>query len=353
MKKLIFSIVFAALFTNISFAQTTQLQIPPNGKSKEIQVPVGYASNKVIVYFLSKGNLTQLADIGVSGPNGLRIKGSYRIPSGALDKLLNSDKGWNDLPFQDTAGKQSAFISIKKDTATTDNSSSSNSSTTDALTCSELKEVDIQLFIQQGIFGSTRAEVCKNISASYNNLVSTIDGETPPSENPLLPDVYGNDVERSFLIRKDTCGTKKETDYLVRFEVFLDKVSQTTKDAGFTFSIAAKAENYKGEMAASLKPVADGMFYPAPLLLLESLEDYASGKETVNVVRWKNRKVVSVTKLKIEDYPNYRGNRLARIVATKVMTGGKATVEISNNNDAYSVCFEMKRKRQRANGYVN
>jgi hypothetical protein len=359
MNKFLFYLTLAVFFPSISlsFAQTTQLQITPNGKSREIQVPVGYTSNKVILYFLSKGNITQLADIGVSGPNGLRIKGSYRIPSGALDQLLTSDKGWNDLPFQDTAGKQSAFISIKKDTATTDssstNSSGTTSSSTDTSTCGGLKEVDIQFFIQQGVFGSTRADVCKFFSA-FGNIVPPEVGGTPTSGNPFIPGGSGNDLDRSFLIRKDTCGTKKDAQYLVRFEVLLDQIDQASKDAGFKFSIAAKAENYKGRMAASIKPISDGKFFPAPLILIHSLGGYFEKEEKVSVVRWKNRRISSVKQLPVDgEFVNYRGKFLRRVVASSVMTGGKATVEISNNNDAYSVCFDMVRKRQRVNGYVN
>ena len=58
-----------------------------------------------------------------------------------------------------------------------------------------------------------------------------------------------------------------------------------------------------------------------------------------------------IKKLPVEDYAYYKGMILTRILVGSVLTGGKATFELTNGYSVYSVCFKLVRSRQKVGGY--
>jgi hypothetical protein len=111
-------------------------------------------------------------------------------------------------------------------------------------------------------------------------------------------------------------------------------------------------KRYRGPMAASIKPRADGRFAPQPLLLMSSVSATLGGKEAIFQFRFRGASQPQIKQVPIADYVPYKNLLLTRSPIEGLMKqGGRATFILVGEKASYSVCFEMARKRQVRNGY--
>jgi hypothetical protein len=71
----------------------------------------------------------------------------------------------------------------------------------------------------------------------------------------------------------------------------------------------------------------------------------------MQLTSWRSSKPLEAKILKSYAYLHYKQFVLGLAPVDKVLTGGRGTFEIFNERDAYGVCFELVRKRQRVEGY--
>lgn len=194
------------------------------------------------------------------------------------------------------------------------------------------------------LFYMTEAEIIKY----YGKKLPTNPGEDPNNTPPADDgdDTTEASIQGSTVLHKDACKSSINQ-YLVRFIVNLSAVDPARYATGIT--VKGGISLSRGAIqAASIKPSSDGKYSPNPLFLMESLGGYS---ENLNVIIWSGGKPRRISSVKIADYIYYKGYRFARAVASKYLSGGTATVEISDSSEAGGACFRLVRSRQNKNGY--
>jgi hypothetical protein len=154
-------------------------------------------------------------------------------------------------------------------------------------------------------------------------------------------DLYG-------LFRKDACGSSKD-EYVIRIDVDLSQVNWE-QIPNYTTSFRIKTLDYAGKKRASIKPKSDGRFAPRPIILMEWLNNLCGNKLTMT--KWSGGRPASPKELSIYSFYLHRDDLILGLaVVDKVLKGGKGTFELSDGYQGYGVCFELMKKRQKANGY--
>ena len=151
----------------------------------------------------------------------------------------------------------------------------------------------------------------------------------------------------SGLIRKDACASKKSK-YLVRFVVDLTNVDPADFPQA-TISIQASEYAYKGNRAASIKPVSDGRFAPQPILIMTFVGSTCGQK--LSLVKWRAGRPRSITNLTLGDLIPYKGRIMTRSPIGRALTGGKGTFDLYSASAGYGLCFDLVKRRQKINGY--
>jgi len=205
----------------------------------------------------------------------------------------------------------------------------------------------------------TKEELCayiKNPSEEGNVLPTAPGGGSGNSGSPLLPtdptdeaflsNLDNSSIDLAGVFRKDSCNSRVNK-YLVRVTLDFSGVDNSKFPQGIAVRFRGLENVYKGKRAASIKPVSDGRFAPAPLLLMNSV----AYDEDVKVIKWKKGKPKQVAAVDIEDRVYYRGFVLSRSVASSILSGGYASVDKVSDYQSYGACLNMTRTRQRVNGY--
>lgn len=349
----IISLVSVTLLSSSALAQQKLYRLDPRGRSLEITVPPNTKTKSLTAYVVAKGNETQYVNFSATGPSGVQISARSQVLSGKnIARFVRSNKRWNAVTFKtNSSNLKSLRISGSSTSSFTPFALSSGQC--QGFTFEQLDEI-IRTLSSMGV-NYTRQELCR-IYEEYG--ITGVPGGGSSSGGNGGGD--GNSFNSPSnlatglaLVRKDTCATKKTTNYIVRFDISLARVSAADKANGFKVTLTAAPLVHRGSKAATVKPTSDGKFAPRALFLLNTTGGFGYGSEQMNVVRWSNRKP-RVSNVRIEDYVPYRGLYLARAVAeSHVRGGGRATVELLGNSSAYSVCFRMVKARQRVNGYTN
>jgi len=322
------TIIALALFCSPSFATEITHQIPLDGKQFSVQIPVG--TTKVTLWGESRGTITVPVHLSVSAPNGTSVVASaVRTRHG--DSTAVRDGAWYALPSLETATRplsRAGAPSLEQQ-------------------CLQQPETTIRDLIQyltQHPGGSwDRASVCRYIAEQE----SQEERPLPEVSTDDTPQRVGDlDLIRRFLIRKDSC--KRSGRYLVRFTFDLTRVNYSEHGSGIELKGAASTKTYKGSTVASIKPVSDGKYAPAPLLLMSSI--YPT-KDRIHLVRWGKSKPRRLSKVEVEGQVGYRGIILTRSLIAPHLTGGHGTFDITDGINGYGVCFRLARVRQRTKGY--
>ncbi len=311
--------------------------IPAGGNPRSASVTIDSStdlSQPIYFYYVSPGNETRTVEVTLEGPNGAtatveiaKFRGSAQQAAAAMPRK-----------FQMQMNRALRVSGPNTSYAYSPRMGSFPGGCTEA---------QYQLYLElinatPELSGVTPEQFCAGFG-----------GEDPPPSGGDGGGTgqIGNEVTQIGLLRKNACAGARRSRYLVRMKVDLSAVDPASVQGGIQVRGAFRERNYTGSKAASIKPRSDGMFAPAPLLLMSSVYSYGSGERIV-FSRWKNNKPKRAIPVRIENYVYYRGLALTRSVATSFLNGkGKATFEITNGERAYSVCFDMRRARQSRNGY--
>lgn len=362
------SLLFLSLLA-LPFLQTSQVlaegrlvvRLPGNNKAAGIDVPANTSSSTSLVfYYIAKGNISSEIGVEVLGPKGLDASVEAAQVRGSALTTLDKGKFWKIFlkgSLVESAKSRVAHIEPRSSLVKSKKINTRASATPpcallpadviksilDNLSASQHREVTYDELCN----GDTSASAGSGDSDVGNGSVELPNGSFNTTNNqPKIDQSYGSAIG---FLEKDNCASIK--DYLVRVTVKLNKVAAADLAQGFTVKAAVQESVYNGGRAASLKPVSDGKFAPRPLLLMESL----GGGQWVNLVQWVGgspRIVVKVAASTSIVY--YRGYVLVRVVADKLLAGGrgeKINYELTNGNSIYNVCGRRARVRWRINGY--
>lgn len=169
---------------------------------------------------------------------------------------------------------------------------------------------------------------------------------TDPTDETFLANADNASLDLGGVFRKDSCNSRVSK-YLVKVTLDFSNVDLTKFPQGIAVRFRGLENVYQGKRAASVKPVSDGKFAPAPLLLMTSV----AYNEDVEIIKWTKGKPKQVASVDIEDRVYYRGFVLSRSIASSILTGGTASVDKVSDYQSYGACLSMTRTRQRVNGY--
>jgi len=283
-------------------------------------------------YIVSQRNETLLVRFSIVAPAGVAVTASSKLleRGETLSQVERLSRGAK-VPFR-IQGKEVSRIALRP--SVVDLPPPGDGGYCFGYTADDIDEV-IRAFEANKV-QYTRDEICALIGSKGGGAQS------------MQPPVSTSDqvAESAFaVLRKDACSRNKKNIYALKFELNLQDVTMEQFQQGFAIRVAAQPLPYRGSKAATLKPVADGKYFPKALFLLQSTR---AQNEKMFLTKWNRGRPGRVQELRIEDYTHMG---LARTVAQPYLRGGSGTVELVGDSAAYSVCFKLQKVRQRLNGY--
>lgn len=353
------------------------VKVPASNQVVTASVPKQTSkSTPVVFYYVSRGKISSVLGIAVQGPKGLEASVEASQLKGDALSALNKNNFWKVyLKGSLVETKNNRSVVQTRSYVAPSNlgfTQSVNSPTFAARSagalgiCDILPPSAIQRYIDE-------LKAVQGITVSYNdfcsgNIPAPNSGSRPVAQRPggnsgtevELPNGFPGStaskpsIDVSFgsavgFVQKDSCASI--TNYLIKVTVKLDKVSAQDLSQGFDIQARLQEATYNGSRAASLKPVSDGKYAPRPLLLMSSL----GGGQWINLVKWSGGKPKILTKVAASpSIVYYRGFILVRVVADKLLSGGRGELtnfELTNGDSIYNVCGRRARVRWRLNGY--
>lgn len=340
MRFTIFSILCVSLLTATPSSAEIVRALSRSG-SGSIEIPANYDSNSAVLYTVISGSITQAIELSLQAPPGVTLGADSRVigRGETVAKLIDASTGWNSQRFMTNSGSESTTYRALSDGALIPLPGDGGGGGVSPGECGGLSEADIQrIIVEAGASGITltREIICQMFNAQ--GLTSA----------PAALSTYTSTGGR-MILHKDTCATNSRSKQLVRLKLNTSRVDPALKAQGYTVSVAARPQTYRGKKAASLKPKSEGRFAPQPLFLMTSLNGW--GKQKINIVEWSRGKIARIRTTNTADFVYHAGKFLTRTPAGRFMSGKKATVELTNGQAMYSVCFTLTRRRQNVNGY--
>ncbi len=335
-------------------------QILPNGIEQTVALPASGGVGSLI--FEIPGNISEGVSFSATAPAGtiFRLDGAnMEVPKATL---LSTETGWSPLRVFNSEGIDVPIIVFdgysRSYGTKLANSSARQSSTTRAFDasspCAGLSAEDVNNLIKTFsiLLGSQLSveDLCGSLGNATGNHPDQNQDPNYSDDSSYNEPYYSEEVSTYFdtYLRRNACVATPS--YLYRLVTDINAVSPSALAAGATIKITVTRNTFKGKRGSTIKPKSDGRFSPAPLVLISTANVYP---EIIEVNKWVNGGINSTSTLKIQDYVGYRGLTLARAVGTSVLKGGgTASFDITNRqNGGYSVCFELKKSRQKKNGY--
>lgn len=409
-----FIIPLAALFcASLAAAEPLPVALQPNGTPVEAVITnSGSLFNQLIFFFETSGNISERIDFSVEAPEGTTITArTANMANTTALSALASKKDLIPLKLRTSSARELAQITIKAPTL-----ARSMHHLADDNRCSGMTEATINALLESyrraGI-NITREDLCSGSdgegtppgNGGFPGIPGVIPpgGGTPPTDQPpgttqpasrceglsdqMIANILlsykvtfnaeitkeqfcsgnfkidtgspfsdtdatdPNNQYREFytLVQKNSCAPANKVRHVVALTLSFKKVDGSKLSPEHKVRVAAKPRKFKGSKASTIKPISEGMWAPEPLVMMSTT---GGGSETINVYKW-TRKPKQIAKLPVTRYVYYRGLTLANGRVKSVLTGGKGVFELTNGFDTYSVCFMLKRVRQRVNGYTN
>jgi hypothetical protein len=344
----------------VTSSPTTEVVIDPGSKET------------VQFWTLSKGNSSTRVGLRVSAPVGAVVTFEASAAKRGSDVVNVAPRNWFPIVLRNEAGRgnreESSFVVRRAEGLSSQSSFLKTFSTYQAAAfdmglgfCGVFTDEQIATVLQQ-IEKSTGQKWTKEQFCKYTQSGGEEGVEIPNDENgqtPVIGTLPKDDVDEEFLknqnngtvdvagvLPKDSCN-ERVTRYFLRIRVDLSGVDAALHPQGINLRLRASESKYTGKKAASIKPVSDGKYAPAPLLLMSSL----GSNERLSIMRWKKGKPTKQAEVDVENRLYYRGYLLSRSIASNVLTGGYASVDKSSDYQSYGVCLNMVKSRQRINGY--
>ena len=182
-------------------------------------------------------------------------------------------------------------------------------------------------------------------------LCGSSDGGSGDPADPVPGDGLAS-VEFTSILLKDSCRALRNSFYLIKLELDLSQVTRSAEQ-NITIQTKVTARKYSGGKQSTLKPVSEGRFAPAPLLLMRALSGgyYGSVSEKMYLNKWRNGLPKKNLAIRVPQYLYYRGMIFAEGLPGGYLSGGRATATLSNDTTGYSLCLSLDRRRQKFYGY--
>jgi len=368
------------LTTNVTLAKAEITQ-KSKLKSNVTEVVLPVSSNELVTFWAElKGNSTNVVSFRVEAPQGTKVafSGAQMRGRGKANIEAVSRQAWYPVflkeRYRDQAKEDSEFtlrrvdrnavIPVNRVDVARSSAVQSRETASQYNVCSIISDQQLQTILDQlkAMSGRewTKEEFCnlaQNAGEEGNELPNGPGGggvnnpggpqfPTDPTDQTFLSNVENASLELTGVFRKDSCNVRASK-YLTRVTLDFSQVDTTKFPEGIVVRFRGLENVYKGMKAASIKPVSDGMFAPAPLLLMNSV----SYNEEIDVMRWSKGKPRKVADVDVENKVYYRGFVFSRSIASSILTGGTASVDKVSDYQSYGACLKMVRSRQRVNGY--
>jgi hypothetical protein len=410
MKRNIFALVFSCIFLlsarETVHAQTTYVEVASDFTFNSIELAPDDTSKKIVFWSASRGNVSLPLIVRVSGPSrttvkafGVQVQG---VSEEAVGRALRNQRGWYPIRLGtkvNSQGRTSLTIKEKKTAQTLQRTEETlppfpGEPTADVCLLLDEALIQAQLKVYEEVFGGTwdRARLCAFLNSQSQSPgveEGTLDDFSPTdlgSGGPFIVDPPANSfdifslnpssdtVQGAGLFQKDNCSSP--TMYLALVEVDLTAVRRDEYPEGVRLTVQLKAQKYTGNTASSIKPAGDpvGRYAGKPLVLMSTL---FSSDEKISVTSWSKGQPAGTRSVPVRpsDRVFWRGLSLARAPLNGVVgssrgrsvllrrsakkkegsqdhrLGRQGTFDIASPINAYGVCFQLKRVRQRANGY--
>lgn len=345
--------VFTALigFTAVLFGDVTadaepavNIPIVADGVPHTVAIPPLAPHSSAVLYYYSTGRIAEAQHFEITGPANLRIQMAQANYYAFLEHALFFARDpffWiAHWPYDYSLGHTVPEIVIPDfGGGSSDGGSSTGGGSGDP--CDGIDPVVIPFLIdfctEQTGHQCSREEACGVVNPPQ---------DTPPAGEPPVTS-NGGTVTFSSVILKDTCDPDRNRRYLVRLELFVDRLTPDLQSNGFTISVSARPDPYTDTMAFAVKEKGEGRVRGV-LFLPHTTNQWGEG---VRVDLWDGGTITWAKALKVTDYVYHRGQTLLRVAANSVMLGRYGTVTIGTPQKAYSVCVLLKKKRQNLNGY--
>lgn len=327
-------------------------EVPSNGQILDIYLSeADIAQKKVAIWTSSKGDISQAIKVYIEGPAGLKGSVESKVQGqGSPAVILASNTGWENVKVKVGSGKPGISFGVGgASVAAATPIGHISSALLPPEVCSSLsaEELDQILDLYEQATGQrpTLEELCGDTPPSGGGGGGGGGGELPPPSEIPTSGALANGV-----LHKDTCAGNDKSTYLVRMDLSLLDINPAALVVGGKLRAGIYLNRFRGDMAATIKPVSEGRYHPKPLLLMSSL-GYGSGDQRIKMIKFKRGKIKKERNVPINGYTFYRGQFLTLSVISSFLTGGRASFEVSNEDQAYSVCFRAVRTRQYVNGY--
>lgn len=329
-----FRIVVASLVILLT-TQNIQAQTYKSAASKtNIAIAINPSlEDEIFLVFKEKDRTKQNFRLKIDGPNGLRVS----------IRSAMSKKGEASIFTAETGSSYSTKVFIKggPGKAVHEIGGTTGNATRDpncgCLTDSEITNW-LELLASVGQF-YTKEQLCEQI---YNPVGESCSGY--PGGNP---NNASGTILRSFISR-DQCSSNSH------LAIVKLNLAQVDKGAGGTIKLVGKFKSFKGKKASSIKPKGEGK-YPQPLLLASPVGNfYDFSNQAITLNKW-NSNSKSSSSITIADVIYYSpvGPLLRVPLSYSILTGERATFDITNQFSGYSICATLQAKRQYFNGYTN
>lgn len=322
--------------------------------STEVEIP---QTRQVIFYAVTKGTQSEPLSVTLTAPRGAKLTASMAgLRGNALQQVTNG-RGFAPISLKTMRqiSQSRTCLEFAPGESSTDippiERPESNSPLCDLFSEAEFSALTETL---EAVYGGqwSRAQVCGYLVTYYFGGAEDCDPNDPECAILMAP-AYSSPVipaETSTLyglVHKNACAAKS-TKYLVRIKVDLSKVESPTP-ATVSLALTASLHKFSGSKAATIKPKSDGRFAPEPILLMNYLGTMCGQK--LSLVKWRGNQLRRVLPLRLGDLIFYKNWILTRSPIGSVLTGGKGTFELYTTHAGYGVCFDLVRRRQKANGY--
>ncbi len=299
---------------------------------------------KVVFWYSSPGNVSQSLSLYLEAPPTAKAKISVAsLGTSTKDSVLGNPKLWSAVKFRTSGSTLRSTYTFEEPNVLLNAKSPEISAAIVILDCSKLTQSSVNdLLASSGSLRKkklTQAELCG----------TTVPRQDGSGSGTTIGEGNANTIV-SAVLSKDTCQDAKKSAYLVAVEFDISAINASAYDKGVTLAMNVKSLPYKGEDSASIKPRSEGMYAPDPLLLMATTGG-CGYNEKMRLVRWKNGKISSTKDIKIVKCVLHFENLYTTGLIKGLLNGGKGVFELSSEEQTYSVCFNLKRVRQRVNGY--
>ena len=342
------------LSTLEAFAETLPIQVTSDAKTYSVTLTSADVARKSVAFwFQSNGNISEAIDLYVEGPakGTVQLKSHFMSSGATVASLLANPSGASILPLVTGTGSERKSFTFTGTAGASVAAAAAEPKTAAAgvYACNVMSEESLEALIK-----FHRDVLNQDVTAKDICLPGTAPGDqasTPGSGTGST--TAGTGTFRSIL-SKDTCKSARSSKYLVSVNFDLTAVDPALYTNNIRLVVAIRARKFEGSKASTIKPVSEGQYAPRPLVMMSTVGGFYGGSgEKILVKKWARNKVRSNKGLKVVKYVYYRGLMLSTALVQPVLTGGKGTFELTSGTNVYSVCFNLTRTRQRANGYKN